>query len=145
MFSSVKKLVLRSCGKLLHQLYLKINWTMSDIHLVFPGEYLSPNLTLTLCVICPSVPLFHVFGANFSGNDLFLVWRRETPPHPQLLSGETRASTCQPATTQAHTVAFSVLDIQGCDGTQDIQFHKLSYCPSLMAIFVSSVANVQVT
>lgn len=39
---------------------------------------------------------------------------------PQLLSGETRAASCQAATTRAHTVAFSVLDVQGQDGTQDV-------------------------
>lgn len=63
-------------------------------------------------------------------------------PHPQLLSGETRAAACLPATTQAHTVAFSVSDIQWLDSTrtQDIQSHKLLSFP--MVIFVSAVANV---
>lgn len=36
-----------------------------------------------------------------------------TTPHPQLLSGETRAATCQRTTTQPHAVAFSVADIRG--------------------------------
>uniref|UniRef100_A0A8D3CS07 ATP-dependent 6-phosphofructokinase n=1 Tax=Scophthalmus maximus TaxID=52904 RepID=A0A8D3CS07_SCOMX len=43
-----------------------------------------------ICRLCS--PLFHIFGANFSDSDLFLVWRRETPPNPQLLSAETRAA-----------------------------------------------------
>lgn len=37
------------------------------------------------------------------------------PPHAQLLSGETRASACQPSTTQAHTVAFSVPEHPGAE------------------------------
>lgn len=57
----------------------------------------------------------------------FFWYGGEKRPHSQLLFGETRAAACQPATTQPHTVGFSVPHIQGRDCTQDIQNHKLSF------------------
>lgn len=68
----------------------------------------------TFVLVCrasakPTSPIFFpfpfLFGANFSGADLFLVWRRETPIQPQLLSGETRAAKRPLVTTQTRTVA----------------------------------------
>lgn len=42
-------------------------------------------------VILDAFPYFAYLGTNFSAPDLFLVWRREIPTHPQLLSCVTEA------------------------------------------------------
>lgn len=78
-------------------------WTGSIILWYSPLQYFTPNLCVGLCfvaLICSANHFFFLFGANFSGADLFLVWRRETPTQPQLLSGETRAAKSVLVTTQ---------------------------------------------
>lgn len=52
----------------------------------------------------------------------FFWYGREKRPQPQLLSIETRAATCQSATTQSPTVAFSVPDFKSQDYAQDALF-----------------------
>ena len=66
------------------------------------------------------------------------------PPHAQLLSGETRASACQPSTTQAHTVAFSVPEHPGAEVVH--KTHSPIKTPVLYhkSIFVLSFASEQV-
>lgn len=75
-----------------------------------------PDSVKPLCVEASSVqafPYFASLGLILVPLTFFWYGGEKRPPHPQLLSGETRAAACQPATTQAHTVAFSVLYIQG--------------------------------
>lgn len=80
-------------------------------------------------------PYFASLGTNFSATDLFLVWRRDVPTHPQLLSCVTGAVTHSTDTTQGPTlwplVLFATFRVKTLHYTQS---HKLILFP--VAIFI---------
>lgn len=75
---------------------------------------------LPLVPQCASL-FFASLGLILVAVTFFWYGQEKRPPNPQLLSAETRAAEAARPPQHKHTVAFSVWDDQGQDGTQDTQ------------------------